>query len=102
MMSENNVDLSFLAKQVQTVLDETRQVRKELADVRTLTLQTYEFARRVERRQSELRDDLEVVINAQFGGSFANLQTSVENSLHRIEEKVGDLTDRVMELEQKP
>lgn len=93
------VDFQFLALKVQSLLDETRHIRKELSDVRTLTLQTFEFARRVERRQSELRDDLEVTIKMEFGGGFANLQTMLEDSLARIENRFGTFEERLGRLE---
>lgn len=100
-MQDTTVDLSFLARQVQKLLDETRHLRKDVSEVRTLVLQTFEFARRVERRQSELRDDLEVTIKIEFGGGLANLQTSLEASLARIEGRF-DLSQRVDTLEGKP
>lgn len=100
-MPETTVDLSFLSKQVQTLIDETRHMRKEVADVRSLTLQTFEFSRRVERRQSELRDDLEITIKMEFGGGFANLQTSIDGSLGRIEGKFAELAARVDAIERK-
>lgn len=100
MMSDQaTVDLQFLARQVQTLIEESRHLRKEVSEVRTLTLQTYEFARRVERRQSELRDDLEVTIKMEFGGGTAHLQTTIENSFHRIEGKFTELAERVDLLE---
>ena len=100
-MPETTVDLSFLSKQVQPLIDETRHLRKEVADVRSLTLQTFEFSRRVERRQSELRDDLEITIKMEFGGRSANLQTSIDGSLGRIEGKFTELADRVDAVERK-
>lgn len=102
MPDNATIDLQFLAKQVQTLIEETRHLRKEVSDVRTLTLQTYEFSRRVERRQSELRDDLEITIKMELGGGLANLQTKVEDSLHRIEGKFSELADRVDAVERKP
>ncbi|WP_274626615.1 hypothetical protein [Arvimicrobium flavum] len=100
-MQDTKVDLGFLAKHLQTLIDETRLLRKDVSEVRTLTLQTFEFARRVERRQSELRDDLEVTIKMEFGGGFANLQTSLDASLGRIEAKFDELAERTA-LERRP
>ncbi|MBP0615891.1 hypothetical protein [Jiella mangrovi] len=87
-MPETTVDRSFLAKQVQTLIEENRHLRKDVAELRQLTLQSFEFTRRVERRQAELRDDLEITIKMEFGGGFANFQTAVEASLGRIEGKI--------------
>lgn len=101
-MPDPNVDLQFPAKQVQSLIEETRHVRKELGEVRTLTLQTYEFARRVERRHAELRDDLEIAVKMELGGGMASLQTSLESTLSRIVSSVEDLAHRVDALERGP
>lgn len=93
--------LDFLGRQVQNLIDETRHLRKEVSDVRTLTLQTYEFTKRVERRNAELRDDLEVTIKMELGGGLANLQTAIENSLARIEGRFTTLERRVSLLEER-
>ncbi|WP_275788440.1 hypothetical protein [Pararhizobium gei] len=100
-MIDENVDLSFLAKQGQKIIEDMRAFRQEASEIRTLALQTYEYSRRIERRQSELRDDLEVTIKMEFGGGFAHLQTAVERSLSRIEEMAENLARRVDALERK-
>lgn len=99
---ETTVDLQSLGKQVQSLIDETRHLRREVADVRTLTLQTYGFAKRVERRNAELKDDLEVTIKMELGGGLAHLQTSIENSLARIEGRFSELESRVGLQERHP
>ncbi|MBK1623892.1 hypothetical protein [Afifella marina] len=86
-MPDTVVSLEFLASQVGHLIEETRHLRHEVADIRTLTLKTSEFTRRVERRQAELRDDLEMSIKMEIGGTSAALQTSIEGSLSRIEAK---------------
>lgn len=101
-MATDTIDLSFLARQMTNLIDETRQLRKETADIRTLALQTFEFTRRVERRQSELRDDLEIAMKMEFGGAFTNLQTVIEQSLARIEDKIEGVNSRVTALESVP
>lgn len=101
-MENSTINLEFLAKQVQTLIGESRHLRKDVNEVRQLTLQTFDFVRRVERRQSELRDDLEVTIKMEFGGGFANLQTALDGTLGRIEEKIDELAERVNQVERKP
>ena len=93
-MSVANVDLEFLGKQSAKILDELKSLRKEVADIRTLALQTYEFSRRVEKRQGELRDDLEVAIKVEFGGGFAHLQTSTETLFAKLAERIDELSSR--------
>lgn len=101
-MPNTNVDLQFLAKQHQRMLDETRLLRKEVGEVMKLVVSGYKLTRRVERRQSEMRDDLEVMIKMELGGALANVQPSIENSLARIEGTFEDLANRVDALEKQP
>ena len=56
----------------------------------------------MERRQAELRDDLETIIKMEFGGGMAHLQTTIEGSLHRIEDTIEALAARVGALERAP
>jgi ABC-type phosphate transport system auxiliary subunit len=93
-MNTQNVDLEFLAKQSLKVLEEIKSLRKDVADVRTVALQTYEFSRRVEKRQMELRDDLEVAIKIEFGGGFAHLQTATEALFSTLSERLDALSEK--------
>jgi hypothetical protein len=81
------VDLQFLAKQRQKAIDEMRQLRKEHADLMRLVVSGHELTRRVERRQNELRDDLEVLIRMEIGGAMANMQAAIEASLAWMDEQ---------------
>lgn len=100
-MTTEAVSLDFLAKQAKIQMDELRLLRKEVMDMMRLLNATYELTRRVERRETELRDDIELMVKMELGGSLANIQTSIENSLSRIEASVGDLAQRVETLEHK-
>src|SRR5258707_6758683 len=86
-MADENITLDFLARLGQQALLEARALRKEVADVRTLSLQTIEYARRIERRMNEQRDDLALMIKAELGGSLANMQTQLENHLQPLRDK---------------
>jgi hypothetical protein len=81
------VSLELLARLSQQTLQETRALRKEVSDIRSLGLQTIEYARRIERRIDEVerrvrdqRDDLELMIKAELGGGLANMQTLLRKS----------------------
>jgi coproporphyrinogen III oxidase-like Fe-S oxidoreductase len=103
-MPDDAISLDLLARLCQQTLQETRATRKELADVRPLSLQTIEYARRIERRVAEQRDDLELMIKAELGGSLAHLQTRIENHLQPIEDRLrgfDQLEQRVEALEGK-
>jgi hypothetical protein len=90
-MPDENITLDFLARLCQQTLHEARALRKGVADMRTLSLQTIEYARRFERRMAEQRDDLELMIKAEFGGSLANMQTQLENHLQPLQDRYLEL-----------
>jgi Mg2+ and Co2+ transporter CorA len=90
-VSTETVSLEFLAKQAKLNMDEIRTLRRDLSDMMRLLNANYELTRRIERREGELRDDLELMVKMELGGSLANIQTAIEGSLSRIEDKVGDV-----------
>ncbi len=90
-MADETITLEFLARLCRQTLQEARALRKDVADVRTLSLQTIEYAPRIERRMSEQRDDLELMIKAELGGSLANMQTQLENHLQPLQDKYLEL-----------
>lgn len=100
-MSTDNISLEFLAKQSKLQIDEMRLMRKDLGDMMRLLNATYDLTRRVERRETELRDDIELMVKMELGGSLANIQTAIESSLSRIEDSVRTLEKRVETLETK-
>lgn len=100
-MTTEAISLDFLAKQAKIQMDELRLLRKDVADMMRLVTGTYDLTRRVERRETELRDDIELMIKMELGGSLANIQTSIENSLSRIEQSIDVLGQRVGTLESK-
>ncbi|MFN3635656.1 MAG: hypothetical protein ACK4UZ_07970 [Rhizobium rhizophilum] len=94
-MTTDNIGLDFLAKQSKLQIEELRQIRKDMADMMRLLNASYDLTRRVERRETELRDDIELMIKMELGGSLANIQTTIDASLSRIEQSVGDVARRV-------
>jgi len=100
-MATDNISLDFLAKQSKMQIEELRLLRKDMADMMRLLNATYDLTRRVERRETELRDDIELMVKMELGGSLANMKTSIENSLSRIEASVGHVAQRVETLEGK-
>lgn len=100
-MTTDNISLDFLAKQSKLQIEELRLFRKDMGDMMRLLNATYDLTRRVERRENELRDDIELMVKMELGGSLANMQTTIETSLSRIEQSVGDLSRRVEAFEGK-
>lgn len=101
LMPTDTVSLEFLAKQAKIQMEELRLLRKDVGDMMRLLNATYELTRRVERREIELRDDIELMVKMELGGSLANMQTSLDASLMRIETSVGDIAHRVEKLEDR-
>ena len=54
-MSENPVDLHFIAKQLDRVLEEQRLMRREMDDVRSLVIGLADQNRRIDRHIGEFR-----------------------------------------------
>jgi hypothetical protein len=81
-----NVDLSLLTKLAQDNLAEMKAVRREVADIRTLALQTADYMRKMEQRLDArivgVRDDLELLLKSELMGSLAHFETRMENLLH--------------------
>ncbi|PYB76954.1 hypothetical protein [Rhizobium wuzhouense] len=100
-MTTDNISLDFLAQQSKLQIEEVRQLRKEMADMMRLLNGTYDLTRRVERRETELRDDIELMIKMELGGSLANIQTTIDHALSRIETSISDVARRVQMLENK-
>lgn len=100
-MTQDTLSLEFLARQSKLQMEEMRELRKDMANMMALLNATYEQTRRAERRHMELRDDIEVMVKMELGGTLANMKTSLETSLARIEETVGDVVQRVDILENK-
>lgn len=98
-MTTDTVSLDFLATQAKLNMEEMRLVRKDLADMMRLFNATYEMSRRNERRHGERRDDIELMIKMELGGSLSNIQTTIEVSLARVEETVADVARRIENLE---
>lgn len=88
------------------VLEQLKLIRREIADLRTLALQTVEHTRRIDRRMGEfdhrmgeldrrmgeLRDDIELMVKAELMGRLGHFETVIEQQL-------GVLSDRLAALE---
>lgn len=89
------IDLSFLAKLAEQNLVEMRQLRKEVADVRTLALQNVEYTRRLDRRMGELRDDLEISFKAELLGALGHFEGRIEIAIAALSERVAAVEQRL-------
>lgn len=91
-MSENSVDLQFIARQLERVLDEQRLLRREMDDVRSLVLGLADQNRRIDRHMSDMQADLELMIKSEIGGRMSNVESRLEA---RTDRQIDELIDRL-------
>lgn len=94
-MKNENVSLELLFKLCKDTFDETRSLRKSISETTLLLTQIYEYTKRIERNHVELRNDLELTIRMELGGSLANIHTLLDEKISKIEESVENLTEHV-------
>lgn len=76
---------SITAVLLREIRDELRGLRREVVDVRTLTLGTFDRMKRLERRLEETRDDLETTIKAEIMGAGLNWRRDLESRIESLE-----------------
>lgn len=81
----DTVDLNFLASLSERILNEQRELRSDVADLRRAVLQLIDKAQRHERRFDELerrivetKDDMELMIRSELMGRMAHFETRME------------------------
>ena len=77
-MSEAPIDLQFIGRQLERVLDEQRALRREVDDVRSLVLALADQNRRLDRHLSDMQADLELMVKSEIGGRMSNLESRLE------------------------
>lgn len=91
-MSENVVDLHFLARQLERVLDEQRTLRREMDDVRSLVLGLADQNRRIDRHLADMQADLELMIKSEIGGRMSGMESRLEA---RNDRQIAEIVDRL-------
>ncbi|MBY4641566.1 hypothetical protein K6L44_16570 [Gluconacetobacter entanii] len=74
------------------ILEQLRLIRKEIADLRTVTLANADRSRRLERRLEEMRDDIELMMKAELMGRLGHFEAQVENRLDAMSDRIGEIT----------
>lgn len=69
------------------VLRLLRDIRREMTDQRSLLLALVEQGQRLERRISETRDDIELMLRAELMGRLGNFETRFEQRLDDLEHR---------------
>ena len=91
-MSDNSVDLQFIARQLERVLDEQRLLRREMDDVRSLVLGLADQNRRIDRHLSDMQADLELMIKSEVSGRMSNVESRIEA---RTDPQIDELVERL-------
>ncbi|GBQ52275.1 hypothetical protein ACM0P6_02785 [Komagataeibacter sucrofermentans] len=73
------------------ILEQLRLIRKEIADLRTVTLANADRSRRLERRLEEMRDDIELMMKAELMGRLGHFETQVEARLDAMSDRIGEI-----------
>lgn len=82
-------NLEFIAAQLKRVLDEQSGMRDEQRAMRVEQRRTAEALVGLSRSIEHIREDLVLMIKAEIGGMFANLETRLEHRLAaEIEERL--------------
>jgi hypothetical protein len=92
-MAETSVDLQFIARQLERVLDEQRALRQEMGDVRSLVVGLADQGRRFDRKMADMQSDLELMIKSEFGGRLANMESLLEA---RTDRHIESLLERLL------
>jgi len=79
-------DLGGLRDEVREIRDDIRGMRRELQDVRILSLGTFDRVKRLDRRVEETRDDLETTIKAEIMGTGMNWRRELESRIEALED----------------
>lgn len=92
-MSEpsGTVTLEMLGRMIREFQVEQRETRRELDTMRSLLLALVEQGRRTERRITELKDDLELMIRAELMGQMTRLERAFERRIDPIEDRLSTL-----------
>jgi hypothetical protein len=80
--------LELLQTLVLRGLDEQKILRREVGEMRSLMLSVADHVRRVERRVSEVRDDIELMVKAELMGRLGHFEAQMENRLGAIEARL--------------
>lgn len=82
--------------ETRAVRAEMREQRAEMREQRTLLLALADGLRRLERRQVELKDDLELMVRSELMGRTAHMETQAEHREAAAQAEVGRILDDVM------
>jgi len=81
-------DVAQLTRTVAAISRTGAESRSEVADIRSLTLALVDQGRRLDRRFTEFRDDMELMVKAELMGRLGHFEIRIENRLSAIEDRL--------------
>jgi len=88
MSDQNNVTLDFIGRTLLEVQADQRRQRTDLSDIRSLVLSQIDYSRRVERRLSEMRDDLEMMFKSELMGRVGNFEIRIGQTISEMDLRI--------------
>ncbi len=79
-----DVSLELLQTMVQRVLDDQDKQRRELNAIRSVLLDVVEQGRRTERRITEVKDDVELMVKSEMMGRLGYFETRMEARIEAL------------------
>jgi hypothetical protein len=92
-MADGTVDLQFIARQLDRVLDEQRALRQEMGDIRSLVVGLADQTRRFDRKIADMQSDLELMIKSELGGRLTNMEARLEA---RTDRQIETMLERLL------
>lgn len=74
----DTVDFQFLARKIDQVLDQGRRLDQQHLQVLEALLLLQKTVVNLDRRMSDVKDELELTIKIELGGRLANMESRVE------------------------
>lgn len=92
-MSE--VSLDFLSRKFDQLIDQQRQLRDDMRQVLENQVLAQRTVTNLDRRLSDVKDELELTIKMEIGGRLANAETRIEGQTKEYNELVWKVLARV-------
>ena len=89
-MSEGGeVSLALIGTLLKDLQPEQRQQSKVLHQLQVILLGQVEQIRRMDRRLTDVKDDLELMIRAELMGRLGHFETRIDERIDRLVESIG-------------
>lgn len=91
MADTTNVDLTFIARQLDIIIAKQRDQDREHNDFRTVLLGLVDQVRRLDRKVGEIVPDMEILLKTEIMGRFARYDGQVDDKMEALVTRMMDL-----------